>query len=123
MIRDEQYPRRDRRLACPAKGKPSGTRYLPPVLRKPPPLEPPIEFLDPVIPGGPLLPHSKSVPTRRIYVDLRLVAGRSQGLIKLHDGLLRHFVVLRPRHKNRRQVRGNRRHQPKRPSINRRGKR
>src|SRR6516162_2228130 len=72
-------------------------------------LEPPVKLLDPVIAGCPIFLHTEAVAAAVIDMRLRLGAGRRQCVMEFCNRN-NQVVVLRPRRKDERQPRRNRRY-------------
>ena len=83
--------------------------------------EPEIKFFDPVIAPCALLFHAEAVAAGTVNVGFRSVARSHECLVELRNGVARQMVVLRPGHKDRREVRRNRRHNAKGRTIDRCG--
>src|SRR4051794_11800248 len=72
--------------------------------------QPLIEFIDPVITAGPLLPQAEAVTAGLEHVQVRLVASGDECVAEPQHRLERHRIILGPRHEDRRQLRRDRRH-------------
>src|SRR3954454_1757242 len=71
--------------------------------------QPLVEFIDPVIAAGPLLPQTEAVAAGLEHMEVRLDASGDERVTEPQHRLERHRIILGPRHEDRRQLRRNRR--------------
>src|SRR5580765_1186490 len=84
-------------------------------------LEPPVKLVDPVIAGSALHSHPEAVFSGGIDVCLWFITRGDQNSIEPGDRFEHEFIVLRPGHENRGQIRRDCRHHPEGAAIDRSG--